>query len=441
MDADGADAAQLTPGILVGDEDPWWTQGPVWQPLGGPAIVPPPWTPSTATSVGPPPPTPPPTPAPELSPGFTWTGSVTTTLNTGPGGSGMDAAVKLADGRVLISQSCGPAAELYDPASGTFTPTGSLTATRAGKTMTRLGDGRVLVTGGYNCTDAEQAGVWASAEVYDPATGTFSPTGSMGTPRSSHTATLLADGRVLVTGGNPGENPLGSQSIVLASYRTAATSANILRSAELYDPVTGTFSPTGSMRYFRDRHTATLLQDGRVLVVGGGGEGYDSRTEVELYDPATGRFSETGSVRRGRMLHTATLLQDGRVLIAGGRAPNGRTYAPAEVYDPRAGTFSPAGSMDSGRQQHTATLLDDGRVLIAGGYHSEVNGANWDVLSSAELYDPGTGSFTPAGSMGQRRMEHTATLLDDGRVLIAGGVDFLSKSGADLSSALLYQPQ
>ena len=125
------------------------------------------------------------------------------------------------------------------------------------------------------------------------------------------------------------------------------------------------------MSDFRDRHTATLLQDGRVLVVGGGGEGYASRTSVELYDPATGTFSRTGSLKTGRWLHTATLLSDGRVLIAGGRSPNDSTYASAELYDPRTGKFTSTGSMKASRQQHTATLLPDGRVLIAGGFQQK----------------------------------------------------------------------
>ena len=118
-------------------------------------------------------------------------------------------------------------------------------------------------------------------------------------------------------------------------------------------------------------HTATLLQDGRVLVVGNGGETSPSSRAADLYDPATGRFSKTGSMKTGRWLHTATLLQDGRVLILGGRSPQGLGLHSAEIYDPRSGTFSSAGSMREGRQQHTATLLPDGRVLIAGGFWSD----------------------------------------------------------------------
>jgi Tol biopolymer transport system component len=440
MDADGTNAAQLMPGAVTGA-----TSGdPAWQPAGGPSIVPPPWNPSPANLVGPPPPTPSATPIPALAPGFSWTGSMNT-ANNGPLRGG---ATKLADGRVLLTGGCSTATELYDPATGTFSPTGSMTATRGGETATLLQDGRVLITGGYNCGDAAHAGTWASAELYDPATGTFSPTGSMSKPREFHTATLLPDGRVLITGGITGASPLASLSVVLTSYHgattaaaspnVAATSSDVLASAELYDPKTGTFSKTGSMSTFRDDHTATLLQDGRVLVVGGGGEGYASVTSAELYDPARGTFSRTGSMKSGRWLHTATLLQDGRVLIAGGKAADDKTYASAEVYDPGSGTFSQTGSMNAGRQQHTATLLRDGRVLVAGGY--EYDGVHWNVLSATELYDPGTGKFSPIGSMGQPRMEQTATLLDDGRVLIAGGLGIGNAGDVGLTSAVLYQP-
>ena len=441
MDADGTNATELVSaaitGVAAGDFE---RTLPFWQPTGGPALVPPPWNPSTATLVGPPPPTPLATPTPSLAPGFTWTGS----LNVASDGPIVSSATLLTDGRVLVTTGCSTVVQLYDPATGMFSPTGSLTAMRAGETATLLQDGRVLITGGGNCGNAESDAVWASAELYDPLTGTFSPTGAMGTPRYNHTATLLADGRVLIAGGMSGPPAPGSTSVVsvvLASYRgarLAATSADVLATAELYDPATGTFSPTGSMTDFRDGHTATLLQDGRVLVAGGGGEGYASRTSAELYDPATSSFSPTGSMSKGRWLHTATLLQDGRVLITGGKAPNDQTYASAELYDPTSAKFSLTASMDIGRQQHSATLLQDGRVLVAGGY--EYDGQRWQVLSSSEMYDPGRETFTSIGSIGQARMGHTATLLNDGRVLIAGGEDIGHAGGVGLTSAVLYQP-
>jgi hypothetical protein len=282
--------------------------------------------------------------------------------------------------------------------------------------------------------------VLASAELYDPATGTFSPTGSMTKPRGGHTATLLADGRVLITGGTTA-SPAASRSVMLVSYQTAETGSNVLTSAELYDPATGAFSPTGSMNTARPDHTATLLADGRVLVVGGGGEATaGSIASAELYDPATGTFSRTGSMKSGRWQHTATLLQDGRVLIAGGRSTKGTTYGSAEVYDPGSGKFSPTGSMKTGRQGQTATLLPDGRVLLTGGSEQTDTASPGQTLSSTELYDPGTGRFTANGSMGDRRDTHTATLLNDGRVLVAGGYYLGDGGGVLVAAAVLYQP-
>ena len=433
MDADGASAAVLVTNAAIGVKTGLEGTRPVWQPAGGSAIVPPPWTAGTAIAVGPPAPTPSPTPTPSLAPGFAWTGTGTTTDGAQLGGT----ATLLVDGRVLFAGTCSTAAVVYDPSAGAFTPTGSMTVVRAGATATRLQDGRVLFTGGSECNNAVAGGMWASAELYDPATGTFSATGSMHTPRENHTATLLADGRVLITGGITGPSLNAMTGVTLAAFRLVDTSANVLKTAEVYDPATGTFSPTGSMSSIRDQHTATLLADGRVLVVGGGGEGYTSVSSADLFDPSTGRFSKTGPMKSGRYVHAATLLQDGRVLVTGGRSPTDSVYASAEVYDPATGRFSSAGSMSDGRQHHTATLLPDGRVFIAGGYSSD--GQHWRVLSSTEIYDPRTRNFSPIGSMGTPRDGATATLLEDGRVLIAGGEDG-SSGGVSVASAVLYQP-
>jgi Tol biopolymer transport system component len=435
MDADGSDVTLLASAATIGvaPEAIADTQ-PAWQPIGGPAIAALPWTPAPAIAVGPAAPTPSPTAAPDLAPGFTWAGSPSTTED-GPLG---ETATKLADGRVLITAGCGTAAALYDPMTGAFSPTGPLGATRGSAVATLLRDGRILITGGYNCARAGEDGVWATAEIYDPATGTFNATGSMTTPREFHTATLMPDGRVLVAGGYTAPHPPTAGGITLASVRTAESATSVLASAEIFDPSTGTFSKTGSMSTFRDNHTATLLPEGRVLVIGGGGEGYASSTSAEIYDPATGKFTDTGSLETGRWLHTATLLDDGSVFVLGGRSPEDSVYASAEVYDPGSGRFSPAGSMGEGRQQHTATLLVDGRVLIAGGYWSD--GQGWRVLSSTEMFDPGTGDFSPIGSMGTPRSGHTATRLDDGAVLVVGGSDIGREGGVAVDSAVLYRP-
>ncbi len=349
--------------------------------------------------------------------GFSATGSMATARD----GS---TATLLSDDRVLVAGGSGElgalaTAELYDPRTGEFSPTGSMTEPRAYHTATLLSDGRVLIAGGQGSSGKGLN----TAELYDPKTGTFSPTGSMGAARQLHTATLLSDGRVLIVGG-----------------AAVAFGGPALESAELYDPAGGTFSPTGSMAHPREAHTATLLPDGRVLVAGGttitfGTSTYDAF--AELYDPTSGTFSPTGSMAKARYWHTATLLPDGRVLIVGG-VEQTLQLPSAELYDPKSGKFSMTGSMATDRSEHTATLLSDGSVLVAGGTNGASNASGgYAALASAELYDPASGKFSKAGSMTVARLDDTATLLSDGRVLIVGGDD---ASGKVLASAELYQP-
>jgi hypothetical protein len=210
-------------------------------------------------------------------------------------------------------------------------------------------------------------------------------------------------------------------------------SARELASTELYDPATGKFSSTGSMAVPRANFTATMLATGRVLVAGGGGEG-GAGASAELYDPTTGKFSRTGSLTVARYHQTATLLKDGRVLIVGGNNGHWAVNSP-ELYNPATGKFSATGAMSTDRMLHSSTLLSDGRVLVVGGQAPAASGASF-ILASCELYDPATGRFTPTGSLIQARIDQTATLLTDGRVLIAGGGDI---SGW-LASAELYRP-
>jgi hypothetical protein len=243
-------------------------------------------------------------------------------------------------------------------------------------------------------------------EIYDPATGTFGPAGGDTViPLVFASATLLQDGKVLLAGGQtatlpgPGATPDPDDS-----------NGTPTGEAELFDPATGTFSATGSMSMPRIFHTATLLPDGRVLIVGGTVDldlGGTSDTPdptmqtAELYDPATGTFTATGSPGMPRIGHAAALLSDGRVLITGGTAPgasgSGSLTRAAEIYDPATGTFSPTGDMVTGHVFHSATTLPDGHVLIAGldeAAMSGLSGGTPDLLASAELYDPATGTFT-----------------------------------------------
>jgi len=285
-----------------------------------------------------------------------------------------------------------------------FTATGSMGTERVSHTATLLSSGKVLITGG---TD-NNGNVLATAELYDPASGTFSATGSMASARTNHTATLLASGKVLVAGG------------------CDAGGSNCLTSAELYDPTAGTFSATGSMATARGGHTATRLLNNKVLIAGG------NTASSELYDPVAGTFSATGDMGTSRFGHTATLLASGKVLVAGGLF-NGSALDTAELFDPSAGTFSATGSMTTARQSFTASLLGNGQVLVVGGLD-----ANATPLASAELFDPNAGTFALAsGSMISARYFHTATVLVGGNVLIAGGVD---TSGLPSAEAELFDP-
>jgi hypothetical protein len=281
-----------------------------------------------------------------------------------------------------------------------FKPTGSMGTARSSHSATLLNSGKVLVTGGFDV---------ATAELLDPSSGSFAPTGSMGTTRSSHTATLLSNGKVLVTGG---QNPGG----------------NAVATAELFDPATGSFTPTGSMETGRSSHTATLLNDGKVLVTGGVDAAGGSVTTAELFDPTSGSFAPTGRMGTARAFHTATLLNDGRVLVTGGA-----DVATAELFDPASGSFAPTGRMGTARAFHTATLLTNGKVLVTGG---AVGGA---VLATAEIFDPANGSFAPTANMGSVRCFHTATLLKDGTVLVTGGLGNFFRMPA-LSAAELFDP-
>jgi len=319
--------------------------------------------------------------------------------------------------------------------SGFFAPTGSMHHTRGFFTATLLANGQVLVAGGDGGSTADFVGGFALAEIYDPSTGSFTSTANMTTARYAHTATRLPNGKVLVTGG------LGDAGIFPTDSTPQAS-----MSAELYDPASGTFTATGSLATPRTGHTATLLPDGKVLIVGGlqsipGSDGSfpyfgDGLTTAELYDPATGVFMPTGSMLTARYAHTATLLANGKVLVAGGisQSVSGSPLvvnSTAELYDPATSAFAPANSMGTARAGHTATLLVDGKVLIAGGLSDSTDlGVG---IVAAEIYDPKLGSFSPTGSMGTARVEHTATLLPSGKVLVAGG-------GSNPSTAELYDP-
>ena len=251
------------------------------------------------------------------------------------------------------------------------------------------------------------------------ATANFVPTGSMNTARFYHTATQLNNGDVLVVGG-------------FASSSFSSVGSGPLASAELYNPVTASFAPTGSLNTARSEQTATLLSNGMVLIAGGYDWNGNPLASAELYNPSTATFIPTGSLNVARYNHTATLLANGSVLVTGGTIGNGNVVASAELYNPTTGTFTSTGSLNTARAYHSATLLNNGTVLIAGGINTGIFG-----LNSAEIYNPLTGIFTATGTMTSGHAFHSATLLNNGGVLVAGGVD---SNATPSASAELYDP-
>ena len=324
-------------------------------------------------------------------------------------------AILLHNGQVLVAGGDGSngllaSAELYNPANGQWSATGSMN-TAGGGAMTVLQNGQVLLTG-------------ADAELYNPSTGIWTVTGIMSTALYAYTQTLLPNGKVLVAGGyerNCGTPP-----------------CPVLSSAELYDPSAGTWSPTGSMSTARSGHTATLLQNGRVLVAGG-----DSFGTAELYNPATGQWTATGSMNTARIYQYAVLLANGQVLVLFGSNDFTGTglVTSTEVYDPTAGTWTVNGNTGATAQfAFSVTLLNTGKVLIAGGANCVYPRPCVEV-STAELYDPSVGASTFTGSMNVARSSHSTTLLTNGQVLAAGGMVQKSiRKFAFTSTAELYMP-
>lgn len=271
------------------------------------------------------------------------------------------AAALLEDGTVLVTGGLGgeTSADRYIPTLGRWISAAAMHTPRWGHTATLLRDGRVLVAGGQCVTGCGEQLTLSSAEVYDPLSNSWAPAARMGTARYSHKATLLADGTVLVTGGNGDSSPTSQ-----------------LTSAEIYDPSTDTWAPVPDMSVPRVEHTVTPLDDGRVLVAGGAGKD-DYWSNSEIFDPAARQWIATGDMTAARAGHTATPLDDGTILVAGGLARWNDALATAETYDPTTGHWDSAASMSAPRYLHTATLLaNDRSVAFVGGWNGkEATGA------------------------------------------------------------------
>ena len=313
----------------------------------------------------------------------------------------------LQDGRVLVSGgylSLGgwPVAEaqLYDPATSSWSLASPMHEARAADTATMLPDGRVLVAGGFGVRLKPLAG----AEIYDPVTGSWTLTSVLPATRFSHSASLLPDGRVLLVGG--------------------IVNGRISRSTAIYDPRTDHWTAGKPTHLLHAGLRAATLRNHDVLIAGAFGGG------PEIFHPASNSWTAVGTtpLREAPIMER---LPNGSVLLASGEGVNHRDLRTARLFDPRTRLWSATGSMRSPRNDAASAVLPDGRVLVAGGEQVSVH-----VLKSLEIYDPTSGTWTQGASMLIPRDGASATTLPDGKVMMCGGADF---SGV-LSSCEMYAP-
>jgi hypothetical protein len=340
-------------------------------------------------------------------------------------GRALPTATTLPDGRVLVAggQTGFPlaatsGAELFDPSTATWTPTGALTVARAGQTASPLRNGKVLIVGG--ASGADIAAGLRSAELYDPARGTFAPT--RGAPTAAHgwgVAEPLPDGRVLIAGG-----------FDAADEPTAAT--------DVYDPATDTFTSGPPLATARAEAVGVVVGGGRVLVAGGIGGGA-ALASAEVYDPVAGAWTAVDdALSDGRVAAQAAPLPGGRALIAGGKGATLAPLASTDVYDPATNRFSASAPLSVGHDLAVAAPLPGGRVLVAGGGSGSDGGNGIPVIAGAEIYDPATDAWAAAAPLATPRVAAGVAVLQDGSVLVAGGVT--DAGGGITRSAETYVP-
>lgn len=347
---------------------------------------------------------------------------------------------KLHDGRVLLTggqAANAPASvitnsvDAFNPWNNSVTPVAPMTIRRWSHTATTLADGRVLVTGGRTGSTAANGIVLNTAEIYDPATNEWTETTTpMNVARRSHTATLLPNGKVVILGGGNGVSTTTSQAI---------------QSAEMFDPATGMFTLIGNMTQRRSAHSALLLDDGTVLISGGStltGTLYPTNT-AEIFDPADNSFTPVGPMNYPHLAQLPGKLRDGRVVQGSSyyndthTSTGGRISAESEIYDPATRSFTPIPRMFKQRIDIGAQGLLDGTLLIAGGVTTSPNFPSI-FQPTSEIYDPETASWKLSGIMSIGRDEFSGLLLDDGRVVISGG--FVSPGAVLLNTVEIYTP-
>jgi N-acetylneuraminic acid mutarotase len=366
-------------------------------------------------------------------------------------------ATTLADGSIFVvggtsDGSTGLAtSEIYDRTANTWTSKANITNARYWHTATALGNGKILVAGGYTTNSTTTT---SDCRLYTPSSNTWSSTGAMATARAEHSAIVLADGRVLVTGGYSGSASLSSSEIydpslgtwssatamssqrrnhasitmpngltLITGGRNDATPSG-LSTVAIYNPANNSWTNGASLSTQRFRHSMTTAPNGRIIITGGlntsGSPAVNNYlSSVEIYSPSGDNYYQGSNLPEGRRGHFTAVLPNGNVLVAGGATGDNTISTTTKEYntgDQRSNTFTATGSLTTARAYHTATLLNSGKFLIAGGY-----AGGSDYFAGCELYDPSTGTWSSTGSLTLGRRDHEAVLLPTGKVLLTGG--------------------